>query len=108
MHKYNAVKTTIDGITFDSKAESRRFTELNLLQQAGEICGLRVHVPYEIRVNNQLICKYIADFVYYEGAEIQYGREIVEDVKGVRTAAFNLKARLMKAVHGIDIRIWSG
>lgn len=28
----------------------------------------------------------------------------VGDAKGVRTPAYRLKARLMKAVHGIDVR----
>lgn len=30
--------------------------------------------------------------------------KVVEDVKGVRTLAYKFKKKLMKAVHGIEIR----
>ena len=36
--------TTADGITHDSKTEAQRWEELKLLQEAGEICGLRRQV----------------------------------------------------------------
>lgn len=36
-NKYKAVKTTVDGIKFDSKAEARRYTQLKLLERAGQI-----------------------------------------------------------------------
>ena len=38
--KYRAVPTVIDGIRFASKAEARRYGELRLLEQAGEIRDL--------------------------------------------------------------------
>ena len=97
--KYRNIKTTIDGITFDSKRESIRYCELKLLAKAKKIQNLRLQVPYVIRVNGEKICKYIADFVYVED-----GQEIVEDVKGMRTREYVLKRKLMKAVFGIDIR----
>ena len=97
--KYRNIKTTVDGITFDSKRESIRYCELKLLAKAKKIKNLRLQVPYVIRVNGEKICKYIADFVYVED-----GQEIVEDVKGMRTREYVLKRKLMKAVFGIDIR----
>ena len=97
--KYRNIKTTIDGITFDSKRESIRYCELKLLAKAKKIQNLRLQLPYVIRVNGEKICKYIADFVYVED-----GQEIVEDVKGMRTREYVLKRKLMKAVFGIDIR----
>lgn len=36
-HKYNAKKTAVDGITFDSKREAKRFEELKELEAAGVI-----------------------------------------------------------------------
>lgn len=44
--KYGAVKTEIDGIVFDSKHEAKRYQELWLLEQAGEITNLRLQVPF--------------------------------------------------------------
>ena len=38
-NKYRAQKTTVDGITFDSKAEAARYRQLTLMQQSGEIVG---------------------------------------------------------------------
>ncbi|MDD3747626.1 MAG: DUF1064 domain-containing protein, partial [Anaerostipes sp.] len=40
--KYGARKTVIDGITFDSKREAKRYQELKLLEQAGEISYLEL------------------------------------------------------------------
>jgi len=99
VNKYGNTRIDADGITFDSKAEYARYQELVLLERAGEISKLRVHVKYPIIVNGKLVCNYIADFTYFEG-----GREKVEDVKGVRTAAYRIKAKLMQASLGITIQ----
>lgn len=97
--KYRAKKTTLDGIKFDSKKEADRYWELKILQKQNKIRNLKLQVPYLIAVNNQNICKYIADFVYDDSQ----GNSIVEDVKGVATPAYKLKKKLMKAVYGINI-----
>ena len=105
MSKYGNKKTVIDGITFDSKKEAERYCELRLLLRSGRIKDLRLQVPYEVVPSvkihgvKQRAVKYIADFVYTEA-----GREIVEDSKGVRTREYVIKRKLMKHVHGIDIR----
>lgn len=100
-NKYGNIKTTIDGITFDSKAEARRYQELKLLEKAGEINTLKLQPIFPLVVNNQSVGTYIADFSYTN----RDGSLVVEDVKGVRTAVFNLKARLMKAIHNIEVKI---
>jgi hypothetical protein len=46
MTKYNAKKTKLDGFTFDSQAEARRYQDLKLMHEAGEIHKLRVHPRY--------------------------------------------------------------
>ena len=99
MTKYHAVKTVIDGIRFDSKAEAARYNTLKLLERNGDISTLMVHPVYPLEVNGQKIGKYIADFVYWEN-----GREVVEDVKGVKTPTYRLKAKLVKAIYGFEIR----
>lgn len=105
--KFRAVKTTVDGVTFDSKFEAHRYGELKLLEKAGLIRNLNTQVPFSIVVNAQLICKYVADFTYQEREEFGAGESwqlIVEDAKGVRTPVYRLKAKLMKAVLGITIK----
>ncbi len=99
MSKYNAVRVTDEGKRFDSKAEHRRWVALRLLEQAGEISDLKHHPRYPLIVNGQKVCTYEADSAYIES-----GEQIVEDVKGVKTPVYNLKKKLMKILHGIDVR----
>lgn len=97
--KYGNKKTVVDGITFDSKKEAARYQELKLMQKAGLIAGLGMHPSFDLWVNNQRVCRYVADFSYQEN-----GKTVVEDVKGVKTPVYNLKKKLMKALHGIEIQ----
>lgn len=114
--KYGARKTVVDGITFDSKKEADRYRELKLLERAGEICCLRLQVPFELipaqyeeigevytkgankgkPKRGKCIEKavtYIADFVYYNSdATVR----TVEDVKGMRTPAYIIKRKLFR------------
>lgn len=96
--KYGAKKTVVDGITFDSQAEATRYSVLKIVQASGLITDLRLQVPYQITVNGKKVCRYVADFVYSEN-----GKEVVEDVKGMKTPVYNLKKKLMEAVFGVVI-----
>ena len=101
MSKYHAIRTEVDGIVFASKKEANRYQELKMLERAGEIRKLEIQVKYPIVVNNAKICHYIADFRYID---CRFGNQvIVEDTKGVKTPVYKLKAKLMKAIYGMDI-----
>lgn len=101
--KYRSVKTTVDGITFDSKKEAKRYQELKLLQRANKIENLRLQVPYVLidksRYGRQI--KYIADFVYYDK---ELRQEVVQDTKGFRTDVYRLKKRLLAEKYDIEIK----
>lgn len=114
--KYKSVKTQCDGITFASKKEANRYRELKLLERAGEICCLRLQVPFELipaqyEKTGEVYTKgankgkpkrgkciekavtYIADFVYYNSdATVR----TVEDVKGMRTPVYIIKRKLFR------------
>lgn len=96
--KYRNSPTVVDGVTFASKAEARRYSELKLSEKAGQIASLKVHPEFYLEVNGVQICKYVGDFGYYAN-----GRYVLEDVKGVRTAVYQLKKRLMLACLAIPI-----
>jgi hypothetical protein len=98
--KFGNTKTTVDGIIFDSKAESKHWFELKIRERAGEISNLQRQVTYRLEVNGELICKYIADYVYMEN-----GQEVTADCKGFITPEFRIKAKLFKAIYGRDILI---
>jgi Protein of unknown function (DUF1064) len=104
--KMRNVKTVVDGITFDSKWEAHRYTELKLLQMAGQIVRLQWQRPFALVVNDMLVCQYIADFVYERKEQFGTGeswQRVVEDAKGFRTREYAIKKKLMKACLGIDI-----
>ena len=93
--KYNNRKTIIDGITFDSQKEARRYTVLRSLQDGGYIKGLSLQVPFELipKQDGERAVKYIADFVYYD---IEKKIHVVEDVKGFKTDVYKLKRKIFK------------
>jgi len=100
--KYRNKPVVIDGIRFDSKAEGKRYCELKALEGAGVIRDLRRQISYELNAGEAVICRYRADFDYIEAAT---GEPVTEDVKGVETRDFKLKAKLFATQYGRKIRI---
>ena len=104
--KFGAIRTTVDGITFASKAEARRYSELKMLEKAGQVRNIRTQVPYKLNVSNFSIVtigKYVADFVYEVPTVGAWGGPIVEDVKGFRTPLYRWKKKHFEAQYGIQI-----
>lgn len=107
MTKYKAIKTTIDGITFDSKKEARRYQELKLMEKAGVIDHLHLQPKFEILPKHKDIegntvraVVYKADFHYFD---LEQRIWIVEDVKGFKTPLYKLKKKLVEHKHKIKI-----
>ncbi len=100
-NKYHAIKKVVDGITFDSSGEARRYQVLKAMEYAGKISELETQVACPVAVNGKNICIYYADFVYWEN-----GAEVVEDFKSgpTRTPVYRLKKKLVEAIYGIKIR----
>ena len=122
MSKYYNKKSTVDGITFDSKKEANRYRELVLLEYARKISNLRrqvkfVLIPPQYEKSSEKYkkgenkgqlkrgtllereCAYIADFVYID----ENGKKVVEDTKGMRTKDYIIKRKLMLERYGIKI-----
>lgn len=115
--KYNSRRTTVDGITFDSLKEAKRYVVLKTLQEEGRISHLQRQVKYTLipaqydkphidskgrRKQGKLLeraVSYVADFVYID----EHGRQVVEDVKGIRTPEYKIKRKLM--LYLLNIRI---
>lgn len=94
MSKYNSKKTTIGCETFDSKKEAQRWQELRLMEKCGNIHDLRRQVPFVLIP---------AQYETYPRWSKKTGSRIVEDSKGVRTADYIIKRKLMLYIHGIRI-----
>ena len=109
MPKYNnkKIKIRINNklITFDSKAEATRASDLWLLQLAGVIYDLEFQPEYELqegfRRNGKAhrAIKYVADFQY---TCQETGVTIVEDVKGMKTQAYQIKKKMFLKDYGDD------
>ena len=122
--KYGNRTVVVDGITFDSKKEAQRYTELKLLEKAGKITGLQLQrefelIPEQREKTDQIYtkgpnkgrfkpgkviehkCSYMADFVYWD---LDTGKMIVEDAKGMRTKDYIIKRKLMLYMCGIRIK----
>ena len=97
MAKFHNIKTN----GYDSRKEAKRATELAMLERAGHITDLKEQVRFEIipKSGKERAAHYVADFTYREDGDL-----VVEDVKGIRTAVYILKRKLMLQVHGITIR----
>lgn len=104
--KYRAQKCEYDGRKFDSLKEMERYKDLLLMQKAGEIEGLELQKKYRLEIGGIHVCDYIADFAYWRWKDNERGH-VVEDVKGYRSGnsyrVFRLKAKLMLAIHGINV-----
>lgn len=87
--KYKAEKETIDGRTFDSKKEAKRYRELKTMVNAGLIKDLTCQKPFELLEaftdntgKKQRPIIYICDFFYYD---VENKWWVVEDVKSTVT-----------------------
>lgn len=122
--KYGNRKAVVDGITFDSKKEAQRYTELKLLEKAGKITSLCRQIEFELipaqrEMTDQIYtkgpnkgkfkpgkviehkCSYVADFVYWD---LKNNCMVVEDTKGMRTKEYIIKRKLMLYMRGIRIK----
>lgn len=97
--KYKNIKTTSNGIKFDSRKEAKRYNELKLMERCGLIKDLELQKSYELqptfKKHNKTYraIKYIADFVYYD---IEKEQIVVEDTKGFRTEVYKIKKKLFE------------
>ncbi|MFU0832772.1 MAG: DUF1064 domain-containing protein [Oscillospiraceae bacterium] len=96
-NKYRNRKTVVDGITFDSKAEARRYCELKNLKAMQKIAWFNRQPSFLLPGG----IRYRPDFIICAG-----GRIWVEDVKGMETKEFKLKRKLWNETYpGLPLKI---
>lgn len=108
-NKYGNKKVVVDGQTYDSMREYKRWNALCGYEQAGLITNLERQVTYVLAPSVKLAgekrakpaLRYVADFKYLD----ENGQIVVEDAKGHETKEFRTKRHLMKSVHNIDVVI---
>lgn len=100
--KYRNKKTTVDGITFDSKREAQFYSLLKQLERVGQVSQIELQKRYPLAVNGETVCTYFADFAFHDAIQERYR---VVDIKGVVTKDFSIKRKLMRAIHGIEVEV---
>ncbi len=100
MSKYGARKTEVDNIRFDSRSEAMYYQQLKLRKRAKEIADFSLQPEFSLldkyrdsKGKMQRGITYRADFrvIHLDGTE-----EIV-DIKGFRTEAYKIKAKIFAA-----------
>lgn len=87
-NKYGAVKTSVDGQTFDSKKEADYYCELKLRLQSGDIQGFCLQ-PVFILASG---LKYKADFIVFNND----GTTEIVDTKGFKTKEYIAKKKIFE------------
>lgn len=113
-NKYGAIRTTLDGQSFDSKGEAARWAFLNMMCRAGQISNLRRQVPVELHAPVagdpsalQVIGKYVMDFAYFPKGAVDSSFEVWEDFKSPATITglFRWKRKHIEIEYGKKIRV---
>lgn len=108
-NKFGAKKEAVDGVTFDSRKEARRYRELKLLEASGEIHSLETHPKFKFTVDGRPVliksdgypngrhASYSADFRYWCNRRQTI---VLEDVKSeaTKTPVYKLKKALVEAL----------
>lgn len=95
-HKFSAKPSTSDGIRFASKKEQKRYQELKVLQQHGELLFFLRQVPFHLPGG----VKYLCDFMNFW----HDGSVTIEDVKGFKTDMYTAKKKIVESVYPIEIQ----
>lgn len=92
--KYNNKRTN----SYASKHEAKVASDLQSLERAGNIKNLQEQVPIVLIEGRDGVrsIKYIADFVFHDPD----GKEHIMDAKGMKTAVYKLKKKMLYLLHG--------
>jgi len=99
-------KTCCEGATIiycASTAEAKRYYDLVIMREAGEIRDLQTQPSYPVVVEGKHITTYRADYSYIDNQTCYL---VVEDVKSgsVRDPVYLLKKALVEALYGFEIQ----
>jgi hypothetical protein len=90
-HKFKAIRCEEDGIKFASKKERKRYQELKLLKEKGDVVQFLPQIPFRLPGG----VKYICDFqVFWSDRTVSF-----EDVKGIKTPQYKNKKKLVEALY---------
>lgn len=95
LHKFKAIQSEVDNIKFSSLKEKKRYLELKILKQQGEIVFFLRQTPFHLSGG----VKYLCDFLVFW----KDGTVTIEDVKGFKTPMYILKKKQVEELYPIEI-----
>lgn len=95
-HKFKAKPCEDGGIKFASKKERKRYRELKILQNTGEVLFFLRQVPFHLEAGVKYVCDYL---VFWTNGEVT-----IEDVKGIKTDMYIVKKKMVEAIYPVTIR----
>ena len=98
MTKYNGKKKVVDGITFDSIAESQYYLHLKERSREGEIKAFSLQPTFTLQEAFKKDGKVYRKIEYRADFEVIHNDESIEivDVKGMMTPDFKIKMKLFQ------------
>ena len=100
-HKYNAKRTTVNGITFPSRLEAQVYACLLADQEDGRITDLELQPEFVLQDEPRIV--YRADFAY---TDTLTSERVIVEAKGKPTPVWKLKEKLFRAKYpDLDLRV---
>lgn len=94
-HKFNAIRTTVDDISFSSKKESEYYRMLKLRQMSGEVLFFLRQVRFDLEAG----LRYTVDFMEFHAD----GNIHFVEVKGMRSKDYIMRKKLVESQYPIKI-----
>ncbi len=96
-HKFNAIRTERDGLSFPSKLEAKYYEQLKLRQKSGEVLFFLRQIAFDLPGK----VRYICDFQVFQSD----GEIVFIDTKGKDTAMSIAKRKMVEDLYPIKIEI---
>ncbi len=97
-HKFSAVRSDADGISFASKRERACYQEQKLKVAAGKTLFFLRQVPFHLPGN----VRYVLDFLTFDAD----GTVHAIDAKGMRLPAYIAKKKIVESLYPVTIEEW--
>jgi hypothetical protein len=96
-HKFNAIRTELNGIKFSSKKEANYYGSLLQLQKNGEVLFFLQQIPFKLPGGITYRC----DFeVFYADGHVEF-----VEVKGFMTQEAKIKLAQVEEIYNIPIKV---
>lgn len=94
----------LDGHTFKSEEEYRRYRGLRELLKEGQIERLEVNPEYPIMIHGKTIATYIPTFCFYNTLKQQ--QQVIQVINNKPNPLMELKIKLFEALYEISVERW--